>query len=377
MKIKIICFLLLGFFVFSGMKYQPSQVSCGAKSMVVIEQDSKRVLYEKNMNDQLAMASTTKIMTALCVLKNTQDFETELEIDSRAVGIEGTSMYLRKGEKLSTKDLLYGMMLPSGNDAATALALRVSGSIEEFAKLMNEEAKNLNLENSSFKNPHGLDEKDHYTSAYDLAIITAEAMKFPLFNEIIKTKFVTLKGYDDENHRYLKNKNKLLSLFKGCTGVKTGFTDNAGRCFVSSATRNGMSVICVVLNCPNMFEDAAKFMQKAFDEYENYELLPAYNFYRKADVIDGKQEVVKLWTKKGFCYPLTKDEYLKVSYEYELDQPLVAPLEKEQIVGKVKIKLDDKVLFEENIYTIDEIKSNSILENIKDIGKNWNLANIV
>ncbi len=377
MKFKCFYLFILFCFLFIAGAYSPSQSivkNTSAKAMVTIEANTKRVLYEKNKDERLPMASTTKIMTALCALESGSNLDEEFEIDPRAVGIEGTSMYLRKGEKLCLRDLLYGLILPSGNDASCAIAYRISGSIEDFVALMNKKAKELNLVNTNFVNPHGLDAKDHYTSAYDLAIITAEALKNPEFVEIIGTKSKSVKGAGGEQGelRFLKNKNKLLTSFEGCTGVKTGFTDMAGRCFVASSKRGDLSVISVVLNCGPMFEECAMLMEKAFEEYNYIEVLEPYLFYRKAPVLKGKENEVKLWTKQGFYYPLTKEESLKISYDYEIDENLIAPLEKEQVVGKLTIKLCDEVLFETEIYTMDEIKSNELFENMKQIGHHWN-----
>lgn len=377
MKFKCFYLFILFCFLFIAGAYSPSQSivkNTSAKAMVTIEANTKRVLYEKNKDERLPMASTTKIMTALCALESGSNLDEEFEIDPRAVGIEGTSMYLRKGEKLCLRDLLYGLILPSGNDASCTIAYRISGSIEDFVALMNKKAKELNLVNTNFVNPHGLDAKDHYTSAYDLAIITAEALKNPEFVEIIGTKSKSVKGAGGEQGelRFLKNKNKLLTSFEGCTGVKTGFTDMAGRCFVASSKRGDLSVISVVLNCGPMFEECAMLMEKAFEEYNYIEVLEPYLFYRKAPVLKGKENEVKLWTKQGFYYPLTKEESLKISYDYEIDENLIAPLEKEQVVGKLTIKLCDEVLFETEIYTMDEIKSNELFENMKQIGHHWN-----
>lgn len=377
MKFKCFYLFILFCFLFIAGAYSPSQSivkNTSAKAMVTIEANTKRVLYEKNKDERLPMASTTKIMTALCALESGSNLDEEFETDPRAVGIEGTSMYLRKGEKLCLRDLLYGLILPSGNDASCAIAYRISGSIEDFVALMNKKAKELNLVNTNFVNPHGLDAKDHYTSAYDLAIITAEALKNPEFVEIIGTKSKSVKGAGGEQGelRFLKNKNKLLTSFEGCTGVKTGFTDMAGRCFVASSKRGDLSVISVVLNCGPMFEECAMLMEKAFEEYNYIEVLEPYLFYRKAPVLKGKENEVKLWTKQGFYYPLTKEESLKISYDYEIDENLIAPLEKEQVVGKLTIKLCDEVLFETEIYTMDEIKSNELFENMKQIGHHWN-----
>jgi len=343
------------------------------KGMVVIEQNSKRVLDEYNKDLRLPMASTTKIMTALVVLKNCPDLEKEIEINDKAVGIEGTSMYLRKGEKLTIKELLAGMMLPSGNDAATALALSVCDTMQEFADLMNKEAKELGLENTKFKNSHGLDEEQHYTSAYDLATIGAEAMKYKEFAELVAQPSMQVRGAggDQGDIRFLKNKNKFIKIYEGATGIKTGFTDNAGRCLVASSTRGKMNLICVVLNCPTMFESAERLMDKAYEKYNYVELLPAYNCYRKMDVQEGKESEVKLYTCRGFAYPLTQEETAEITYDYHVPTSLTAPIKKEEVIGYVEIKLGDTVLFKENIYTMDEIKGINFLNNFQSILENW------
>ena len=371
---SLICALLLSIILVGETKTVKSTTAIADyKSMVVIEQNTKRVLNEYNKDLQLPMASTTKIMTALVVLKNCNNLEEEVLIDDRAIGIEGTSMYLRKGEKLTVKELLCGMLLPSGNDASCALAYHFAPTMEEFAKMMNQEAESLGLKNTSFKNSHGLDEQNHFTSAYDLAVISAEAMKFDEFIEIVSSPFIQVKGAGGEQGetRYLKNKNKLLHCFEGTTGIKTGFTDNAGRCFVSSATKGNLKLICVVLNCPNMFEVSQNLLAKAFENYNYVELLPAYNCYRKIQVSDGKKNEVKLYTKQGFSYPLTQEEINFVAYEYNIPETLQAPIQKEQVVGKVEIKLDNQVLFEENIYAVDEVKSINVINNFKEILDQW------
>ena len=365
--------LMISFVCFYNQSNLISYAQNPYKSMVVIEQNTKRVLNEYNKDLQLPMASTTKIMTALVVLKNCDNLDKEVLVDDRAIGIEGTSMYLRKGEKLTIKELLAGMLLPSGNDASCALAYHLAPTMQEFANLMNKQAKELGLENTCFKNSHGLDEENHYTSAYDLAAIASEAMKFEEFVNIVSSPYIQVRGAGGEQGdiRYLKNKNKLLHNFDGTTGIKTGFTDNAGRCFVSSATRGKLNLICVVLNCPDMFEVSQNLLNEGFNNYNYVELMSAYNCYRKIQVQDGKKDEVKLYTKRAFCYPLTAEECNNITFEYDVPQTLTAPIEKEQVIGKVQIKLNDKILFEENIYAMDEIKSISVINNFKDIINEW------
>lgn len=364
-------------FVFSSLllpKYKVyAEELTSAKSMVVIEASTKRVLAEKNMNDQRAMASTTKIMTALLTVENVKNLDEIVSINDNAVGIEGTSMYLRKGEQLTVRELLYGLMLPSGNDAAMALAYYVGGSEEKFVEMMNDKAKSLNLKNTHFANPHGLDAEGHYTSAYDLAVITAEGLKNEAFKEIVSTKNVKVKGSKDGEPRFLSNKNKLLRTFDGCNGVKTGFTDNAGRCFVGSAERDGMTLICVVLSCGPMFEDTANLLDQCFNKYKMREILKEFEVGERIDVISGEKNNVETLTKNAFSYPLSDEEYLNLKIVRNCPESLQAPIKKEQEVGNLQIYLNNNLLFSEKIYTISEVKSTKYLDKIWEVVDNWNI----
>ena len=236
------------------------------KGMCVLANDNK-VLYEYNKDVKLPMASTTKIITAIVTLENCDDLDKLITVADESVGIEGTSIYLRKNEQISIRNLLYGLILASGNDAATALAYEIGGSEEKFVEMMNDFVKRLGLTNTQLKNPHGLDADGHYTSAYDLAAITNYALNNETFLEIVSTKTKVL-NEGEPNVRYLRNKNKLLFSEEGCIGVKTGFTDNAGRCLVNACERDGMRVVSVVLNCGPMFEECDRLNNLAFNEYE-------------------------------------------------------------------------------------------------------------
>ena len=285
-----------------------------AKACVVMERNSGRVLYEKNPHEQLPMASTTKIITALTVLNNC-NLDEVVTVPAKACGIEGSSIYLRQGEKLTVKELLYGLMLRSGNDCAIALALHVGGSIEGFAQMMNKTAADLGCQNSNFVNPHGLHDANHYTSASDLATITCQALKNEQFAEIVSTKSVKIANDGYDYPRVLVNKNKLLANFCDADGVKTGFTKKAGRCFVGSATRNGMQVVVVVLNCGPMFEETAKMLDVAFANYTNVCIVPQ-NKLCGAIYKGGKPTYY--CCKEQFCYPVTSQE--KLTRKITLDQ---------------------------------------------------------
>ena len=293
--------------------------SSSAGSAFVFDADSGRVFYSKNADAKRAMASTTKIATAITVIDNCKDLDAEVKIDKRAVGIEGTSIYLREGEVLTVRELLYGLMLRSGNDAAVALAIYTAGSVDEFATLMNKTAEKAGAENTNFANPHGLDNENHYTTARDLAKITAYALNNEDFAQIVSTKNIKIPS-KEEGYRFLSNKNRLLSSLEGCIGVKTGYTSKAGRCLVSAAERDGLRVVCVVLNCGPMFEESAAMINAVYQKYKNYEILEPYKFVADIPLGNGETPTVQVYSKKGLTLPLTEEEYSKITTEYDLPE---------------------------------------------------------
>ena len=341
-----------------------------AKAMCVMETSTNRVLYSKNEGKQLPMASTTKIMTAITAIENCDDLDENFEVSKKAIGISGTSIYLKNGEKMSVRDLLYGLMLVSGNDASVAIAEHISGKTSDFVALMNETAKRIGANNSHFDNTHGLDSEMHYTTAYDLALITSYALNNPTFREIVSTKNTKITNADGKT-RYLKNKNKLLNLMDGCCGVKTGYTDDAGRCLVSSCERNGMRVVCVVLNCQPMFEESSFLLDKAFNEYKMIDLTEGYDFNREIDVIDGRANQVKIGTNEHYFYPLKDEEKKNVTYKYDIQQTIEAPVTKGSEVGEIKIFINNNLQFSEKIYTMENVRRNSIWVKIKNLIDKW------
>ena len=237
-----------------------------AAAMALIDGDTGELLFCKNENERRAPASTTKICTAITVLEHWSMLDLPVAIPDEAIGVEGSSLYLQKGEALSVRDLLYGLMLQSGNDCAVALAIITGGSVEGFVKLMNETAHKASAENTNFANPHGLPNDDHYTTALDLCKISHYAMKNEVFREIVSAKRHTTPYHGHDYKRNFPNKNKILFDYLGGNGIKTGFTKKAGRCLVSSATRDGKTYICTVLNCGNMWEESMRLLDKAFAE---------------------------------------------------------------------------------------------------------------
>lgn len=274
-------------------------------SGVVIEQTTKRVLVDENMNERCYPASTTKVLTALVVLNNLP-LDKVVEVPKCAEGVEGSSLYLKAGQKISVEDLLYGLMMRSGNDAAVTLAVAVSGSVDEFATIMNKTAKECGAQNSNFVNPHGLQDENHYTTAYDLALICAKAYEYEDFCKIVDCRQRKI-VIDGENH-YIANKNKLLKMYDGANGVKTGYTKTSGRCLVGGAKRCGMQLISVVLNYNDMWNDTIRMLDFAFDNYEMVSVEEGEMLYPQASNIielNLSQNVTNDW--KELKYPLKKD----------------------------------------------------------------------
>lgn len=278
-----------------------------ARSGVVIEQSSRRVLLGENMNEKCYPASTTKVLTALVVL-NSLPLDKVITVPKQAEGVEGSSIYLRAGQKITVEDLLLGLMLRSGNDSAVTLAIAASGGVESFAELMNKTARELGADSSNFVNPHGLHDDNHYTTAYDLALITAKAYENPDFVRIVSTKKAKI-TIDGEAH-YIGNKNKMLTLFEGANGVKTGYTKKSGRCLVSGAERGGMQLISVVLNYNDMWNDSMRLLNYGF---ENFEMTSYENaFVNKNDSAKAIEITGAQIDPENFRYPLRRDrsEYL-------------------------------------------------------------------
>ena len=253
--------LLCGAFGLSS----PIRASASAGAEIAMELTTRTVLTESNADKRMPMASTTKIMTAIIIAEDC-NLDEEIIVPDAAVGVEGSSVYLKKDERIDVRDLLYGLMLRSGNDSAVALAIHHSGSVENFVTVMNERAKRIGADNTNFKNPSGLPDDEHYTTARDLCNIACYAMNNEIFREVVSSKSHVGK------FRSFENKNKMLYRYEGANGVKTGYTLKAGRCLVSSAERDGMDVVTVVLNCYDMYERSSAILDQCFYAYKLLEL---------------------------------------------------------------------------------------------------------
>ena len=272
-----------------------------ARHAYVLDAVSGRVLFERTANEQSLIASTTKIMTALIVCEQCNVLD-RMRIPKEAVGIEGSSMYLKEGEILTLQELLYGLMLSSGNDAAVALAIYCGGTVEGFAELMNDKARNLGLSGTHFENPNGLDAPGHYSTARDLAVLAAYAMENPIFAKTVSTKQVKI------GQRYLTNHNKLLWRVAGAEGVKTGYTQAAGRILVSSAQRDGRRLIAVTIDAPDDWNDHASLLEEGFSRYRVQHVVNAGDCLDILDVVGGEAHKVEVLAAEDFDYALAQEE---------------------------------------------------------------------
>ena len=311
----------------------PPPASISARSAVLVEASTGTVIYGHNSNVRLPMASTTKIMTALVALEAVPR-HTAITIPPEAVGIEGSSVYLCEGEILTLEELLYALLLASANDAAVAIALSIAGSVDGFADLMNKKAEDLGLVNTHFVNPHGLDHPEHYTTAAELAIITREAMNHPTFRQICATERKTISLHGEEGVRLLVNHNKLLSSYDGCIGVKTGYTKKTGRCLVSAAERNGVTLIAVTLGDPDDWQDHHTLLDYGFSVCEEVILCNESSFTFPLWVISGEQEYVMVENPRGLRAVVRRD-HGEIRCTVELPRFVFAAIGEGEIVGRL------------------------------------------
>lgn len=304
--IALVIILILGGFG-SEIAWAKQTISTNASATALIDVTSGRLLYSEDGDIPMRIASLTKIMTAIVAIEY-GDLASKVKVSKRAAGKEGSSIYLRIGEEMTLSNMLYGLMLRSGNDAATAIAEHVGGSEAGFVYLMNEKAKELGLENTQFRNPSGLDHDEHYSSANDLAILTAYALRNKVFAEIVKTEEKQAPNpYEKWNYKW-RNKNKMLRTYEGADGVKTGYTKKAFRCLVSSATRNGQQLVAVTLNDGNDWDDHQKLLDYGFNNY------PLSVIAKKEEGIAGSTLVYG----QPFLYPLAGEELGKITADMKL-----------------------------------------------------------
>ncbi len=313
-----------------------------ASAAVLIEAGTGKIVYAKNQNEKRAMASTTKIMTTLLTLES-GDLDEEFTVDPDAIKVEGSSMGLQEGDIVTKRALCYGMMLPSGNDAANSAAIRVGGSFEKFAQMMNERAAKIKMTNTHFVTPSGLDDDAHYSTAYDMALLAREALRNEDFAEICSTGNAKLRFGNPPYDRWLKNSNKLLQYYDGCIGVKTGFTDKAGRCLVSAAERDGVRLIAVTLNAPDDWNDHKKMFDYGFSTVKAVTLdIPQDHLQMR--VAGGEKDSIPLLPLNMPVACVTPQQEGEITYRYLLPRFAFAPVQAGTVMGEIAYILDGEVI---------------------------------
>ena len=361
MKIKFkiclsfwLCFILL--FTSLVQNVLADDIYVNAISAIALDCDSKLVLYEKNAYTPIEIASTTKILTALVAIK-CGDLSKKIIISERAATIRGSEIGFKKGEEITLKELLYGLMLRSGNDAAIAIAEGISGSVEEFSKLMNEYALEIGLLNSNFESPHGLDSTYHYSTAYDLALVAAKAKEIKLFNDIVSSKDIDGKDYDFT--RSYHNINKILWTLPNATGVKTGSTGKAGKCLVTSVKIQNRDVIIIALNCITRWKETEKISMYVEKNYEFKKLISKEDVLDFINIKNGKSNV-QLVCKRDVIIPVKKDENIEVKIKKPLYE-ITAPIYEGQKLGRVDIYSNNKLVFTEALAAKNSVKRKNVL----------------
>ncbi len=365
MRLRATIFIAAVFFIIGptvGSAAAPFDVT--AKSAIVIEAATGKVLYEKNANDRRYPASTTKVMTLITALEegNVNDVVTA---SNTAATTEGSSLWLSAGEQLPMLDMMYGMMLVSGNDATVAIAEHISGSVAEFGKLMTQKAHALGALNTHFVNSSGLPDVNHYTTAADMAKITAYGYKLPLFAQIVATKERTMPWQGQQHDRDLFNENRMLWLYDGANGVKTGYTDDAGRCLVSSATRNGVQLITVVFDSEKMWDDSIAMLDYGFTQVHEQTLVKQGDILKTVKVLDGKSsDVVPLYAQNSISIPMTEDNQGDFTTVIDVPDQVHAPLAQGQTVGRVKVLYQNKEVGSSDLIAQSAVEKKSLFKSL-------------
>ena len=350
-KKTLLYLLILSTFLISMMALLASAdtgINSKAKSSALYNPNTKSFLYQNNGDLRLPMASTTKIVTALIAIE-TLDMNEIILVPNEAVGVEGSSLYLKEGDMLTVRDLIYGVLLQSANDAATVLALRISDNISDFADLMTQRAENAGAVNTHFENPHGLDSDQHYTTARDLSLICAEALCNDAFLEIASTHKYTFKL--GEETRTIVNHNKLLTMYDGCIGVKTGYTKKSGRCLVSAAEKDGVRLIAVTLSDPNDWNDHIEMLDYGFDQLEQVDLSKIVVMPSAIPTVSSDGVTLGLALKKNNIVKFKADD---LRYNIDIPNYIASDVKCGDKVGELTLKIG------ENTEKIDIIATNDV-----------------
>ena len=331
-----------------------AKVSVSAGSAVLYSPFDNEVYYSLNENKHMKPASTTKILTALITLEYAEKNNKQVEFEE-SMTAEGSSMYLKYGEVVTLKDLAVGILMCSGNDAANAAAISIAGSTERFADLMNKRAKKIGMKNTHFVTPSGLDDKEHYSTAYDMALLMAEALKNPEFSRLTseKSETVTFIKPADKSVTY-SNHNRLLSLYEYCVGGKTGYTMAAGRCLLSAAVKDGLTLIAVTMNDKNDWQDHASLYNYGFENH-TMRVLDDTDFYLEVDVVGGEEASVIASSEDCGGVVVSPSDFSNVERKLRLDNFLYAPVKKGQKLGTIEYYLNNKKIAEHTLTAMNSV----------------------
>ncbi len=355
--------ILLYMFVFNNMYADTSNVKdvkINSPSAIVIDSDSGRVLYEKDGYSRRKVASLTKMITAIVTIENVK-LDEVVTVKTPSSSIGGSTVGMKKGDKITVEALMHGMLMKSGNDCAYALAEYVGGSIEKFAEMMTEKAKDIGAKDSSFKNPHGLDEEGHHSTAYDMALITRYALNNKIINDIVGTDSINVQF--GKTVKTFSNTNRLLRTYSFADGVKTGFTNGANRCLISSATKDDLRVIAVVLGSETTdirFNDSKALLQYALENYEMKDISKNMNWYINIPVYKGTVDYYEKYITREMKVALTDEEYEKIYVKQTILPVIKAPLNKGYKLGVIEMYIDNEKLYEEDIFLEKNIYKKSV-----------------
>lgn len=351
---KCITLIFLGCSLLGSSSSYAAPIELTAKSAIVMDARTGKVLYARDAESKRYPASTTKMMTLIVALEH-GNLDEMVTTSQNASSTEGSSLWLSPGEQLRLMDMLYGIMLISGNDATVAVAEHISGSVEKFAKLMTEKAHAIGATNTNFTNSSGLPDPNHITTAHDLAKIAAYGYKNPIFSQIVSTQKKIIPWPGKDHDRELYNENKMLWLFDGGNGVKTGYTDAAGRCLVSAAKRNDIQLVAVVLDSDHMWDDSITLLDYGFQQLQPMALFNKGDILKTVKVIDGKSDAVKLITSDNMIVPISSDD--KEQFRTIIDAPakIEAPVVAGQKLGVARILYKDT-----EIGTVDLIATETV-----------------
>lgn len=364
-KFFILCFIFTAFC--SGyVKADNTMTNIDARAYVLIDPITGRVLIEKNSEERMAMASTTKIMTAIIAIEK-GNLKSKVKVSTKAAAIGGSSFYLKAGETMSLENMLYGLLLPSGNDAAVAIAEHIGGTEKIFTDLMNLKAHQIGAFNTHFMNPHGLDEPGHYTTARDLAMIAKYAWSIPEFREIVKTREKVIN--DGSYTRHIYNTNRLLWNNAGICGIKTGFTGNAGKCLVASAVKNGFQLISVVLGSKDHFGDSYDLLNYGFSHFKYKQLVVKDKLYTSVEVKNGILDRVLLVAGEDVFLPVGENEIFEL--KMAVPENITAPIIKNQPVGEIHVYINGKHVFKTNLVSAQEIREKTLFDIYYKIIREW------